>query len=110
MLIIIMGIIINILSIIVLLIGLFHEFERPKDKAIFGYTVTGSMIMYIALLGFIAVYRLFVNHDFYSEILFICVISPFIIGKLVKYQTLKKYTFIQIICFTISLAALLKIF
>ena len=102
------GIVINILSIIVLSAGLFHRFEHPKQKAIYGYIITASMIMYILLLGFIAIYGLFVNHNLlYNLILFLCVISPFIIGKSVNYNSLKLYTIIQILCFLFSLIILL---
>jgi len=108
MLIIIAGAVINILSIIVMSIGLFHEFKNPKHKAIFGYTITAIMIMYMILLGIISIYALFVNHNLlYSLILFLCVISPFIIGKFVKYETLKKYTATQIMCYVVSLTTLL---
>lgn len=101
------GIIINVLLIIVLLIGVVYKFEHPKCKAIFGYTVTASMIMYILLLGIVTVYGLFVNHNLYSYILFLCIISPFIIGKLVNYNSLKKYTIIQILSCLFSLIILL---
>ena len=107
MLIITTGIIINILSIIVLLIGLFHKFEHPKHKAMFGYTVVGSMLIYILLLSIIAIYELFAKHNLYSLILFLCVIAPFVIGKLVNYNSLRKYTIIQIWCYLTSLIILL---
>ncbi len=107
MLIIKTGIIVNILSIIVLLIGLFHSFEHPKHKANFGYIVAASMIMYILLLGIIAISELIANHNLYSLILFLCAISPFIIGKFVNYNSLKIYTTIQILCFLPSLIILL---
>lgn len=101
------SIIVNILAIIVLLMGLLYNFKQPKIKAIYGYCVAGSMIMYIAILTIAAIYGLIVKHHVYSIILLLCVISPFIIGKLVKYETLRKYTIIQIICFTASLVILL---
>ena len=104
----IVAIVINIIAIIVLSAGLFHKFEHPKHKAIFGYTVAGSMILYIAFLGLIAIYEILVNRNLYGASLILCVISPFIIGKLVKYETLKKYTVAQIICFIVSLVTLLK--
>ena len=91
----------------VLLLGLFYRFEQPKHKAIFGYTVLASMIMYILLVGFIAVYCLYVNHILYSLILFLCAVSPFIIGKFVNYNSLKLYTIIQILCYLLSLIILL---
>ncbi len=100
------GIIINILSIIVLSVGLLYKFKQPKNKAIFGYVIATSIIMYILLLGFIAIYELLIKHNIYSLILLICVLSPFIIGKLVDYNSLKKYTIIQILCFLPSLIIL----
>ena len=102
-----LGIIANILSIIVFLIGLFYNFQQPKVKAVYGYTIAGCVIPYLVLLSIIGAYGLVVNHNLYSLILLFCVASPFIIGKLVKYETLKLYTFIQIICFVVSLVTLL---
>lgn len=101
------AIIVNILTVIVFLIGLFHKFEQPKNKAMFGYTVVGSMLIYIILLGFIAIYELLTKHNLYSLILFLFVILPFIIGRLVNYNSLKKYTTIQILCCLASLIILL---
>lgn len=101
------AIIVNILAIIVLSMGLLYSFEQPKIKAVYGYCVAGSMIMYIAIITIAAIYGLIVKHNLYSIILLLCAISPFIIGKLVKYETLKKYTIIQILCFVVSSAILL---
>jgi len=99
------GIIINILLIIVLLTGLFHKFENPKHKAFFGYIIATSMIMYILALSVISIFGL--SHNLYRLILLLCVISPFIIGKLVNYKTLKIYTIIQILSCLFSLIILL---
>ena len=104
-----MYIIINIIAIIVLLIGLFHNFKRPKSKAVFGYFVAGSMLLYVVMASFATIYRLFTKPDLYCLILFLCAISPFVIGKLVKFDTLKKYTIIQIIFFIVSLLIILNI-
>ena len=101
------AIIVNILSIIILSVGIFYNFENPRGKAIYGYFVVGSMLLYIISLCFAVIYGLFMKHNFYSYILILCVISPFIIGKLVKYETLKKYTIAQVACFIVSLAILL---
>jgi hypothetical protein len=101
------AIIINILSVILLSIGFFHNFEQPKTKAVYGYSIAGCMLAYIVALSLITIYGIAVSHNLYSAFLFLCVISPFVIGKLVKYETLKKYTFIQIMCFVISLLILL---
>ena len=99
--------IINIIAIIVLLIGLFHDFKNPKSKAIFGYFVAGSLFLYVVMMCIATIYGLFIKPDLYCLVLFLCTISPFIIGKLVKFATLKKYTIIQIICFILSLSILL---
>jgi hypothetical protein len=102
-----LAIIVNIASIIILAIGLFHNFEQPKSKAVYGYSIAGCFISYIIMLSLVGIYGLIRTHNFYSLILLLCVISPFIIGKLVKFETLKKYTVIQIICFIISLSTML---
>ena len=106
----VLGIVSNILAILVLLVGLFYNFEQPKIKAIYGYSIAGCVLPYLILLTLIGIYGLVVNHNLYSLILFLCVISPFIIGKLVKYETLKKYTSVQILCFVVSLIILLSVF
>ena len=102
-----LAIIVNILSVIMLSIALLYNFKQPKNKAIYGYFIAGSMIMYMLVLAIVALYGLFAKHNLYSFILILCIISPFIIGKLVKYETLKKYTIVQILCFITSLAVLL---
>ena len=107
-LIITLAVIANILSIIMLLIGLLYNFKQPKNKAVFGYFIAGSMIIYLAVLSFTAIYLLLANHYIRSLVLILCIISPFVIGRLVKYETLKKYTIIQIMCFTASLIILLQ--
>lgn len=105
-----LAVIVNIITIIVLLTGLLHTFKQPKNKAIYGYFVAISMLVCIFVLGLVAVYCLFVNNILSSLILILCVVSPFIIGKLVKYETLKKYTALQIVCFAASLVVLLVSF
>lgn len=90
----------------VLLTGLFYNFKKPKNKAIFGYTVVGSMLSYLVLLGLVVICWGILNFDLYCFILTLCVISPFIIGKFVRYETLKQYTVLQIMFFTISLVTL----
>ena len=102
------AIIINILSVIILLIALFYNFKQPKNKAIYGYFMAGSMISYIIIISLALIYGFLEKHYLLSIVLFLCVTSHFIIGKLVKYETLKKYTTIQIICYAISLITLLS--
>lgn len=97
----------NILSIIVMLIGLFYNFKNPKNKAVYGYLIVGCMLFYIITLSLALIYGFFEKNYLYSFVLFLCVISHFVIGKLVKYETLKKYTTLQIMCYIISLITLL---
>ena len=105
-----LAVIVNILSAIILLIGIFYNFKQPKNKAIYGYLITGCMILYIITLSLALVYIFFEKHYLYSFVLFLCIISHFIIGKLVNYETLKKYTIAQILCYIVSLTTLLLIF
>lgn len=104
------AIIVNILSIMLLLICLFYNFKHPKNKAMFGYLIVGCMLLYIIIFSLNLIYGFFVKHFLYSFILFLCIISYFIIGKLVKYETLKKYTTVQIMCYIVSLITLLSNF
>ena len=99
-------IILNIVAILVLCAGLFHKFENPKNKAVYGYVIAGGMIPYMLALSIYVISDIIVNRNFWSIFLILCVISPFIIGKLVKYETLKIYALIQILCFCASLAVL----
>ena len=92
------AIVVNIISVIMLLIGLLYNFKQPKNKAVFGYLIAGCVLLYIITLSLASIYGFFGKHYLYSIILFLCVISHFIIGKLVKYETLKKYTIVQIMC------------
>ena len=99
-------IVLNILAILVLCIGLFFRIENPKSKAVYGYAIAGGMIPYMLALSIYVLADVIINRHFWSILLILCVISPFIIGKLVRYETLKKYTFIQILCFCVSLVVL----
>ena len=89
-----------------LLIGLFYNFKRPKNKAIYGYLIAGCVLLYIITLSLALIYGFFETHYLYSFVLFLCIISHFIIGKLVKYETLKKYTVVQIMFYVVSLVTL----
>lgn len=105
-----LAVIANILSVIILLIGLFYNFKQPKNKAVYGYLIAGCMIFYILTIGLALIYGFIGKHYLYGFILFLCIISHFIIGKLVKYETLKKYTIVQIMCYVVSLFTLLSNF
>ena len=101
------AIIVNILSIIMLPIGLFYNFKQPKNKAMYGYLIAGCVLLYMITLGLALIYGFFGKHYLYSFVLFLCIISHFIIGKLVEYETLKKYTVAQVMCYVVSLITLL---
>lgn len=102
-----LAIIANILSIIMLPIGLLYNFKQPKNKAIYGYLIAGCVLIYILTLSLALIYGFIKKHYLYSLVLFLCIISHFIIGKLVTYETLKKYTVVQIMCYFVSLITLL---
>jgi len=99
-------IIFNLLTILILIFGLFHNFENPKNKAIYGYVIAGGMIPYLILLTLYIILEILYKQDYLYVGLILCVLSPFIIGKLVNYETLKKYTVVQILCFAVSLMVL----
>ena len=104
------ALIVNILSVIMLLVGLFYNFKQPKNKAKYGYLIAGCLILYMVTLGVTLIYGLFENYYLYSFVLFLCIGSHFVIGKLVKYETLKKYTIVQIMFYCVSLVTLLLIY
>ena len=104
------AIIVNILSVIMLLVGLLYTFKQPKNKAQYGYLIAGCMVFYIVTIGLASIYGFFAKRYLYGFILFLCIISHFIIGKLVKYETLKKYTIVQIMVYVVSLVTLLSSF
>ena len=96
----------NILTIVILSIGLFVNFKNPKNKAAYGYLIAAGMIPYLVLMCLTMILKLFYEKNCYYLILILSILSPFVIGKIVKYETLKKYTVIQIICFILSLVIL----
>jgi len=104
------AVIVNILSVIILLIGLCYNFKQPKNKAIYGYFMAGCMISYILTLSLALIYGFFGKHYLFSFVLFLCIISHFVIGKLVKYEALKIYTAVQIMFYVVSLITLLLSF
>lgn len=97
---------INLITILALSAGLFNKFDNPKVKANYGYLLAGSIITYLLSLTLVIIWDIFFNQNFQTILLLIFVLSPFIIGKLVKYETLKKYTIIQILCFILSFMVL----
>lgn len=96
----------NILIIIVFICGLFYEFKKPQYKAAFGYLMVGALLFYIILLSLFVILNRY-NH--LTLILVLCALMPFIIGRLVDYNSLKKYTIIQILSCLVSLIILLTL-
>ncbi len=92
----------NILVILVFTFGLFYKFKEPKRKAIYGYVMASAMIPYMILLAIITLLGVVFLHSI-NILYLICLVSPFVIGKLVRLETLKKYTVLQILFFCISL-------
>ncbi len=101
------AIFVNLAAIVGLSFVLFYNFVHPKNKAIFGYYIAGNIFLYLVLLGLVIIREWILKPNLSCFVLALCIISPFVIGKLVKYETLKKYTVIQIIFFIISLVTLL---
>jgi len=99
-------IVINIITICIMAVALFYKFENPKHKAAYGYVIAGGFVSYIIALSLYILLSVILNHNFAVLFLILCVASPFVIGKLVKYETLKIYTFIQMLFFFASLLVL----
>ena len=96
----------NFLTIFILLFGLLYKFKNPKNKAKYGIVLACIMLAYTILLSLFILFNTLLKQNFLTMLLIFCVVSPFIIGSLVKFETLKKYTILQILCFSISLVYL----
>ncbi len=94
---------INIITIIVFLTALFCKFENPKRKAIFGYVVVASIIAYLIFMGLYLISTLVLVHDLRVLWMLLFMVSPFVIGVLVRYETLRLFTMLQILSFAGSL-------
>ena len=100
-------IVVNIILIAILLTALFYSFKTPKNKAMFGYAIVGGLLLYLVFLGLYIILELLIKQNFNVLYLIVCLLSPFVIGYFVKYNTLKKYTFIQILFLFSSLIYIL---
>ena len=67
----------------------------------------GSLFVFYVLAGLIL--AIFMPTFVYKCILLLFAISPFIVGKLVSYKTLKLYSIIQILCVILSVAFVILI-
>jgi len=104
-----LAIILNIILLFVYIfvfIRTFYYNPTPKQKA-FLATITGVItILYIIALLILVLFGI-KNHNYIVSVFLLFIFSPFIIGHFVRYETLKIYSVIQIICFFASLALLL---
>lgn len=103
----IMAFLLNLTAIFVLSTGIIYKFKTPKTKAYFGYCLVGSLLLYLISLLVLMTADLIFKQNFKALYLMIFIIAPFIIGKLVKYETLKKYTLVQIFCYCVSLITII---
>jgi len=102
----------NIIQIILFLSGtilLFYKHATPKTRADVATANAIVLLMYFACFSVLLIEGFLKGETIYlASIIFL--IAPFIIGKLVRYQTLKKYSIIQFLVFSLSLVYLLKLY
>jgi len=105
-------VIINVIQIILFIIAtfaLFYKNTLPKTKADIATINAVTLLLYCIcfLILFIAG---FLKDDLRYLFSVIFILMPFVIGKFVRYQTLKKYSILQLLMFCISLFYLLKLY
>ena len=105
------SLLINILLVIVLAINLHYLNKNslaPKTKAFLGVALGALLLLYLILMAIILVFEV-LNKNYYFIFLSIFILMPFVIGKLVSYKTLYKYSMLQMILFLFSLVFILVI-
>lgn len=102
-------ILVNLISVLFLIMGFVYEFKTPDKKALFGYYLIGSMFIFLVFLSLFILAEIIIIHNYNIIPFFICLISPYVIGYLAKYNTYKFYTIIQIIIFLINLHFLITL-
>ena len=98
-----LALIINILTILVFITALFGKFNNPKHQAVFGYVMVGTIITYLIFMGLYLVASLIFAHNLSALWMLLFMAAPFVIGILVKFETLKLFTVLQILTFCASL-------
>lgn len=96
-------ILLNIITILILFSGLLIKFKTPKNKALFGYFMIGVMFMFLIFSIICFVAEIFIYNFINLNILFLCILSPFVIGHLANQKQITFYTVLQIIFFSFSL-------
>lgn len=108
----IITILINIAALVTLVVGFLYNRKKenviPEKKAAIGVFMGGAFALYILFLFVTTVLGLVIR-NFYSAILILFLILPFVIGHYSKYENIKKCTFLQIISFLCSIAVLVLI-
>ncbi len=81
----------------------------PKQKAVWA-TLTGTFLLFYILCDLLmALITILPPHNFFFLFFAIFAIIPFLIGRVVTYETLKKYLFIQIFALILNLLIYIKI-
>ena len=103
-----LSILVNIMTFISFMIGFaftFKEDFNPKHIAKLGVVIGIITIIYLIFLSLVVISGCITgNYSVLSLLLFI--ISPFIIGHYVKYETIRQYSIIQLFSFALSLFVL----
>ena len=102
------ALLINILLILVFVINLYYINKNslaPKTKAFLGVAFGSLLFLYLILMAIILTFGV-LNRNYYSILLSIFIFMPFVIGKLVSYKTLIKYSILQLLLFATSTAVI----
>ena len=106
-------IIINFVVALSFAIGFIMNFKsgvNPKHKALVGLIIGISTTVYLAGLIALSIIYICLNKLLLSGVFLFFAMIPFIIGYLVKYDTLKKYSYWQLVFFIGSLLILIRLF
>ena len=103
---------INIIAIL-LFTGLYFinlkEEVSPKQKALWSSASGAALFLYLIFISVLFVIGL-IKQNYFLISLSAFLVIPFIIGKRVRYETLRKYLLLQIFFFITSLALLVIMF
>jgi len=102
---------INIVAILLFAVGLFFVCDKEvntKHKAMLGVAMAITLALYILLLSLVAIFFALQGKIVaLALILFVVVLFP--LGHYSKYETVKIFTILQILCFVLSLGILYTI-
>ena len=99
---------VNLLALIFFSIALyFASSNNQKKTSPWGLPMALSLIAYMVLL-FAYVIVCLIGQNYMASILLIYILIPFVIGHYAKYETYKKFSFIQILCFALSFLTIIN--